>query len=569
VSRTLIGLDVGTTAVRAAELRFGRGKPSLVRFAQVALEPGVVVAGEVVDAAAVGAALKRLWRDGGFTSRRVITGVAGPRVVSRTTDLPAMSDDDLRSSLPFQVQELIPIPLDEAVIDHQVLETYLDDEGAERARVLVVAAHRDLLRSLMAALEVGGLEPERIDIIPFALIRALHANDFAELGRPDGATAEAIVDVGGGITNVVVHEHGVPGFIRSLPTGGVELTEAIVTDLDVDFGTAEALKRAAVALGASVGGGGARNGDLQAHPAHDVVNAAAAPVLEEIRTSIEFWQAQTPDKELRALVLTGGATHGVEIAGRLERLTAVPVAHGHAFDLLDTTKSGLKPEALAVADTVAAVAVGLALSGESLGTGVRRISLVPREIAVARRERRMVYAAAGAIAAFAVLLLGLYLVRAGELRRVQERAEQEEARTTELQAQVAQLHDIEALEADLADRRDTASDVLEGDVAWGRLVQEVAAVLPNDVWLTSFSGSRGTDTEPGTVTFNGMGFDQTSTARWILRVSELDSLSGLWVPSSTKTPEGEGPEVVTFSSNATLTPAAESGRARRFTGVPE
>jgi type IV pilus assembly protein PilM len=565
VPRTLIGLDVGTSAVRAAEVRFGRGKPSLVRFAQVALDPGAVVAGEVVDAAAVGAALKRLWKDGGFATRRVVTGVAGPRVVSRTTDLPSMSDDDLRSSLPFQVQELIPIPLDEAVIDHQVLETYLDAEGAERARVLVVAAHRDLLRSLMAALEIAGLEPERIDIIPFALIRALHANDFAELGRPDGATAEAIVDVGGGVTNVVVHEHGIPSFIRSLPTGGVELTEAIVTDLDVDFGTAEALKREAVALGASVGAT-PRAGDLRAHHAHDVVSAAAAPVLEEIRTSIEFWQAQTPDKELRGLLLTGGATRGGELAMRLERLTAVPVVHGHAFDLLDTSKAGMTADALAVADTVGAVAVGLALSGESLGIGMRRISLVPREIAVARHERRMVYGVAGAITALAVLLLGVYLLRAGDLRRAQDAATQEEARTAELTTEVSKLSDIEALEADLADRREVVGSVLEGDVAWGRLVQEVAAVLPNDVWLTSFSGSRGTETEPSMVTFGGMGFDQTSTARWILRVSELQSLSGIWVPSSTKTPEGQGPEVVTFSSNATLTPAAESTRSARFLG---
>jgi type IV pilus assembly protein PilM len=562
VPRTLIGLDVGTSAVRAAEVRFGRGKPSLLRFAQVALDPGAVVAGEVVDAAAVGAALKRLWKDGGFSSRRLVTGVAGPRVVSRTTDLPSMSDDDLRSSLPFQVQELIPIPLDEAVIDHQVLETYVDAEGAERARVLVVAAHRDLLRSLMAALEVAGLEAERIDIIPFALIRSLHTNDFAELARPDVATAEAIVDVGGGVTNVVVHEHGVPSFIRSLPTGGVELTEAIVTDLDVDFGTAEALKREAVA----VGGARRSSDDLRAHHAQDIVSAAAAPVLDEIRTSIEFWQAQTPDRELRGLLLTGGATRGGDLAARLERLIAVPVAHAHAFELLDTSKSGMTATALADADAVGAVAVGLALSGESLGTGVRRISLVPREIAVARRERRMVYAVAGAITAFALLLLGVYLLRAGELGDAQAKADRDEARTTELQAQVAQLRDIETLEADLAERRSTVGDVLQGDVAWGRLVQEVAAVLPNDVWLTNLAGTRGTATEPGTVTFGGMGFDQTSTARWILRASELDGITDVWVPSSTKTPEGDGPEVVTFSSNATLTPAAESSRAERFLG---
>src|SRR5687767_1726314 len=121
MARSVIGLDVGTAAVRAAEIRFGRGAPVLVRFGQVALSPGAVIAGEVVDATVVGAAIRRLWKDGGFSGKRVITGVAGQRIVARTTELPAMDDEELRSSLPFQVQELIPIPLEDAVIDHQVL----------------------------------------------------------------------------------------------------------------------------------------------------------------------------------------------------------------------------------------------------------------------------------------------------------------------------------------------------------------------------------------------------------------------------------------------------------------
>ncbi|HYD10516.1 MAG TPA: pilus assembly protein PilM, partial [Acidimicrobiales bacterium] len=144
MARTITGLDVGTAAVRAAEVRLTRGGAALVRFAQVALPPGAVVAGEVVDAPTVSAALKRLWRDGGFKDKKVIVGVAGQRVVARTTEVPAMSDADIRSSLPFQVQELIPIPLEEAVIDHQVLEPLTGTDGSDRLRLLVVAAHRDL-----------------------------------------------------------------------------------------------------------------------------------------------------------------------------------------------------------------------------------------------------------------------------------------------------------------------------------------------------------------------------------------------------------------------------------------
>jgi len=101
MARSLIGLDIGTSAVRAAEIRLGRSKPTLVRFGQVALPVGAVEAGEVVDAAAVAAAIKRLWKEAGFSSRVVTAAVGGPRVVARTTELPALSYADLPSSPAF------------------------------------------------------------------------------------------------------------------------------------------------------------------------------------------------------------------------------------------------------------------------------------------------------------------------------------------------------------------------------------------------------------------------------------------------------------------------------------
>jgi len=566
VARTVIGLDVGTAAVRAAEVRFGRGRPVLVRFAQVALDPGAVVAGEVVDAAAVGAALKRLWRDGGFKGKAVVTGVSGPRVVARTTESPVLNDSDLRSSLEYQIQELIPIPVDEAVIDHQVLETVTGPDG-ERLRVLVVAAHRDLVRSLLAALDAAGLSAARVDLIPFALIRALHESDFAELEEgATGATAEALVDFGAGVTNVVVHEHGIPRFLRSLATGGVELTEALVADLSIDFDEAEALKREASVEDTDRAGPGAEAAAMAA-PAPDaeqarlVFRAALAPVLEEIRGSLDFWESQSGGEQLRRVLLTGGAARPAIVAERLERLLGVPVERGDSFARVDPEPAKLGGDATDRAREVGAVAVGLALSGEALAAGARRINLLPGEIAIRRRERRQVYAAAAAVAVFAGLLMGLYSLRNSQVRDAERDATAAEARTTQLQAEVAQLQDVEALESDISRRRQTVISVLEGDIAWVRLIQEIATVIPDDVWLTAFSGSR----DSGQLTFAGMGFDQTSTAHWIIRMSDVESLRGLWVPSSQRTGSG-GQDLVSFSSNAELTEAARSNRASRYGG---
>ncbi|MEA3057128.1 MAG: hypothetical protein QOD30_2560, partial [Actinomycetota bacterium] len=124
--------------------------------------------------------------------------------------------------------------------------------------------------------------------------------------------------------------------------------------------------------------------------------------------------------------------------------------------------------------------------------------------------------------------------------------------------------DVEALQADITTRRQTVATALTGDVAWTRLIQEVATVLPNDVWLTSFTGVRGTLGVPGTVSFAAMGFDHTSTAHWLIRTGGLPSINGLWVPSSAKSTAGSGHSIVTFSSTAQLTTAAQSSRVSRF-----
>src|SRR5687768_9796459 len=116
----VIGLDIGTFAVRAAEVDVGGDRPTLLRFGQVTLPPGAVVNGEVEDSEAVGAALRRLWSESGFRAKQVVLGVANQRVIVRQAEVPAMSEDDMRSALRFEAQELIPIPLDEAILDFQI-----------------------------------------------------------------------------------------------------------------------------------------------------------------------------------------------------------------------------------------------------------------------------------------------------------------------------------------------------------------------------------------------------------------------------------------------------------------
>src|SRR3954453_23378004 len=148
--RTSVGLDIGTSGVRAAELSLGKNGATLERFGQVALPPGAVREGEVADPESVAEAIRHLWSSTKFTTKKVVLGVANQKVIVRQVDLPWMPEDELQQSLAFQVQDFIPIPVEQAVLDFHTVEEFSND-GTRMRRVLLVAAARDMVMSALTA----------------------------------------------------------------------------------------------------------------------------------------------------------------------------------------------------------------------------------------------------------------------------------------------------------------------------------------------------------------------------------------------------------------------------------
>ncbi|TML92360.1 MAG: type IV pilus assembly protein PilM [Actinobacteria bacterium] len=559
-----VGLDIGTHAVRAAEMALGRGdQPVLNRFGQVALPLGAVSDGEVVDPPAVAAAIRRLWTEAGFKGRDVVVGVANQRVIVRQADLPAMAEEDLRSALRYQVQELIPIPVDEAILDFQIVEQFVGPEQEPMMRILLVAAQSDMVRSLLAAIDGAGLSASLVDVIPFALIRALASTElsFGETGPAN----EAIVCVGGGVTNVVVHERGVPRFVRMLITGGNEITEAIASELHIDPDTAEDLKRRADAGSAD---------ELEAR-AGRITTDRLSPFVEEVRGSIDYYRAQAADGgEISRVLLTGGGSQVPGLADRLRQVLHVPVEIGHPLLGVRVGRVGIPEDRLIDSEPLLTVPIGLALAGHPTEGAARRMSLLPPDVAVVRERRRQSSLVVVSVVVLAVLLLVAYVGRRTQVSSARDKAERAEAAASALRQDAARLSQVTTVDTQLQERRAMVESALSDDVAWTRLLQEIATVLPNDVWLTAFTGQKSSGQAPvrgsapsagttgvGSINVTGQGFDQSSAARWLLRVGDLQSLSGLWLSSSTRSGENGG--TVTFSSTATLTPQAKSGNDRR------
>jgi type IV pilus assembly protein PilM len=349
--REAIGLDIGTSAVRAANLSL-KNPPRLERFAQVPVPVGAIREGEIVDVAAVSQAVAELWKRAGFKSKNVILGVANQKVVVRPIDLPYMDEKELRGAIQFQVQEYIPIPIEEANLDFQILNEFRGDSGERWIRVLVVAAQKDMINSFVETVVRAGLEPEAIDHIPFALIRSL--------GEPAGALngnhpGEALVDIGAGVTNIVVHEQGTPRFARTLMVGGNAVTEALAAGLGVSFDDAESLKLR-MGLSESVVGEGS---PLEGAPR--ILEQRAMAFVDEVRGSLDYYLAQAEATRISRVVLSGGGSKLRGLPTRLANALRLPVEQGRVLHNIRPGKLGLSEPQLVEAEPFMGTAVGLAM----------------------------------------------------------------------------------------------------------------------------------------------------------------------------------------------------------------
>lgn len=344
----VIGLDIGSSSVRAAELEFGSGgptgktPPTLVRLGQVPLPIGAVRDGEVVQPETVASALRQLWAQAKFESKDVVIGVGNQRVIVRELDLPWMPLAQLKASLPYQVGDSLPMSTDDALLDYYPTAEFDGPQGRS-VQGMLVAAQRDTVNANVMAVESAGLRPRMVDLNAFALVRALTRGELA------GATA-AFVDIGASITTVVISSHGTPRLVRSLPSGGHNVTAAVASALGVPLPEAEAIKRE-VGIGFAVG--------PDRTSASEAVSAVVRALVESVRNTFVYYAGNNAGAPIDVVVLTGGGSHLPGLGQYLSSAIRLPVTLGDPLAGLRSAKT-VQREALNGHESVVALPVGLA-----------------------------------------------------------------------------------------------------------------------------------------------------------------------------------------------------------------
>jgi type IV pilus assembly protein PilM len=216
-------------------------------------------------------------------------------------------------------------------------------------RLLLVAAARDMVGAIVDAVSTAGLRPAAVDLTPFAVARAVSHAARGEVGLNG---AEAVIDVGAGVTNIVVHHNGEPRFVRILLIGGDDATNALAEEMDVSFDEAEAVK---LDLGRGVGIPGLRT----------LLDERVEDLVKEIRGSIDYYSSLEGSEPVVSVVVTGGGSLTPGLIDRLESSLSTQVRKGAPLSDVSLGKSGLTDEQVLQVQPVAAAAVGLALGAPS------------------------------------------------------------------------------------------------------------------------------------------------------------------------------------------------------------
>ncbi len=354
-SKTFVGLDVGSHAIKAVELAPAGGKFRVLHASSGETPPGALKEGAVVEPQGLGLAIRQVLGKAGIKPGRVVSAVGGQAVIVRELKLPPMSEDELKQAARFEAERYIPYGVREVNMDFDVIgET--TEENQRKIVVLLVAARREIVDKHVQALEAAGVEPFVLDVESFAVIRALDAQ--ARAGA-DGA-ATVFVDLGGETTDIVITEGGQLRLTRNINIGGDSLTKAVATRLDMEFPSAAQVKEE---KGIVLLEGETLPEDRTVLALHDAMLPILGDLATEIRRSMDYFQTRWRESKVGRVVLSGGTARLSNLDRFLSLELGVETVVGDPFVQCEVGERVVPTDQRKQVGPAMATAVGLALRG--------------------------------------------------------------------------------------------------------------------------------------------------------------------------------------------------------------
>ncbi len=337
--KSIVGLDVGTSCIKAIEITQDKFDYIITAFAQI----------DIASEQARRDALSELFKSGGFRTKRVATSVSGKSVIFRFINMVQMSDENLTNAIKFEADKYIPFDIDEVQLDTQKLMDLpsAEEGGQEEMKVLLVAAKQSIVEDQAAMLTELGLTPVNIGVDSFALGNAYELNDIVSPGLQESDHTVALVDIGFAKSSINILRNNVTFFAREVSMGGQDLTNAITRRFGLEPFEAEALKR---------------DPQEQVVEVQDAVSATLDDLGNEINLSFDFFENQF-EGEVQEVYLSGGSALLPFLEESLEKIFEKRTRVWNPIEGLKVRSDNVDIDALNQSAPQLAVAVGLAATG--------------------------------------------------------------------------------------------------------------------------------------------------------------------------------------------------------------
>ncbi len=358
-----LALDIGGSTVTAIQLAGGGNHMKLRRFCEAPLPEGLVVDGEIVDADLLGRELKTFVSKNGLRGRSAQVSVSNQKVIVRNIDMPEMTEAELVGAIEYQAQDYIPIPVDEAVLDFQILGKSMDADGQPRQEVLLVAAQRTMIDTLLTSLKQAGLKVSGVDVSSLALIRALVPGRSLADAEAQTGVSRGLVDISSSVSTLVVAVDDMLKFTRVINFSSDRFARVIAEHRGIPFEDAAGLVQTVGLPGPLAPEGDVYSPEVVAETQQQA-GQAAAELVDEIRRSFDYYQSQDGVTPVTELVLSGRGTLVRNLDAHLAEALGLPVVIGNPLTRVSDNASSLSDDTLAAIGPSLAVAIGLALPEE-------------------------------------------------------------------------------------------------------------------------------------------------------------------------------------------------------------
>jgi len=342
-AKSLVGLDIGSSAVKAVELKPAGKGFKVAAFGSEAVPPDSIVDGAIIDGGAVAEAIRRLFTAGAIKTKEVAASLSGNAVIVKKITLPIMSETELGESIYWEAEQYIPFDIQDVNLDYQILDKGTDS-GKGTMDVLLVAAKKEKIADYTGVIAQAGRSAVVVDVDAFALQNAYEVNYGIE-----ASAVVALLNAGASATNINILNGDQSVFTRDISIGGNAYTEALQKELNLPFDLADQLKR-----GEAVDG-------VTFEDARPVLRAVTENVMLEIQKTFDFFKTTASSDRIDRIMLSGGASRAEGFTELLSERFDAPVEALDPFKRVAFDAKKFQVASAADIAPTAAVAMGLAL----------------------------------------------------------------------------------------------------------------------------------------------------------------------------------------------------------------